>query len=449
MADDGDASPSASAGSKRTDMDEDRSLHGLPADASALSADARLLERIRTGDPDAGHRLIREYYSGVYRYLLYLTGSREAAEDLTQETFLRAWRHLATFQGRAALRTWLHRIAHREFLQALRRQRRTPAERRMVSLQEAGEIPETRTAQLAGTVDLEAILGKLPIEEREIVVLHYLEGYEHEEIAHILGIPLRRVRHRLSEARYRLQQELGEGDLAYLNEPAVPMRQWAWLPLEQMCALEGAVGTPGRDGRFAAPAAEGFTPSATGPDRWRLAGGEPPPVEHAMGRREFLRHVAVGAVGMMLPESEQEVVDGRLTRKVTLAFRGTALSDLCDHLRQETGIHLAAGPSVADEKVTLFCRQMPLREVMRQLSRPFGYAWLRSGLPSPSRGSRSDGSARLDGGRVRSGATPGCVSDDPGRAGGEVTGMSWCRTCAPNCWRKSCAIATGTLPCWP
>src|SRR5207244_9737139 len=61
--------------------------------------------------------------------------------------------------------------------------------------------------------------------------------------------------------------------------------------------------------------------------------------------------------------------------------KGTALSDLCEHLRAETGIHLAAGNSVADEKVTLFCEKLPLREVMRQLSRPFGYTWLRSGTP--------------------------------------------------------------------
>src|SRR5207247_3616288 len=61
--------------------------------------------------------------------------------------------------------------------------------------------------------------------------------------------------------------------------------------------------------------------------------------------------------------------------------KGTALSDLCDHLRADTGVRLAAGPSVADEKVTLFCEKLPLREVMRQLSRPFGYTWLRSGTP--------------------------------------------------------------------
>jgi hypothetical protein len=72
-------------------------------------------------------------------------------------------------------------------------------------------------------------------------------------------------------------------------------------------------------------------------------------------------------------------VDERLARKVTVGVKATALSDLCDQLRQETGIQLTAGRSVADEKVTLFCKELPLRDVMRQLSRPFGYAWLRSG----------------------------------------------------------------------
>jgi hypothetical protein len=76
---------------------------------------------------------------------------------------------------------------------------------------------------------------------------------------------------------------------------------------------------------------------------------------------------------------EAAVVDARLSRNVTVAQKETALSDLCDHLREETGIRLAAGSSVADEKVTLFCKAMPLRDVMRQLSRPFGYTWIRSG----------------------------------------------------------------------
>jgi hypothetical protein len=82
---------------------------------------------------------------------------------------------------------------------------------------------------------------------------------------------------------------------------------------------------------------------------------------------------------------EAAIVDARLAREVSLAFKATSLSDLCERLRADTGIRLEAGRSVADEKVTIFCKEMLLREVMRQLSRPFGYAWLRSGKPGEYR----------------------------------------------------------------
>src|ERR1700736_3224959 len=112
---------------------EDPTLQRSPAVGGP--ADARLLEQIRRGDTEAGRRFIRDFYPGVYPYLLYLTGRPEMAEDLTQETFLQAWRRLETFEGRSALKPWLHRIAHREFLQAPRSQRLP------VSLEEIGELP--------------------------------------------------------------------------------------------------------------------------------------------------------------------------------------------------------------------------------------------------------------------------------------------------------------------
>jgi RNA polymerase sigma-70 factor (ECF subfamily) len=350
----------------------------VPTGQAGPSADGLLLERIRAGDLDAGHQFVQDHYPGVYRYLLYLTGSVEAAEDLTQETFLQAWRRLDTYEGRAALRTWLHRIARREFLQALRSQRLAPGcvaqvgEQGVVSLEAVGEVREPRATGLAETIELRVLMEKLPAEERETLVLHYLEGYQHEEIAHILGIPLRRVRQRLAEARGRLQQELAEGDLPYLNEPSVPMRRWAWLPLDQMFVLATRLTRGGAADRKA------LMPGAT--------------TEETMERREFLRQAAVGAAGLMLSETEKEIVDPRLTQKVTCAFKGTALSDLCEKLKSDTGVHLAAGPSVADEKVTLFCEKTPLREVMRQLSRPFGYTWLRSGQAFRRSGVRAFGS---------------------------------------------------------
>jgi RNA polymerase sigma-70 factor (ECF subfamily) len=355
----------AAADAGRLDV-EDRTRCNPPAEEMLpagyppqAAGDARLLEQIRSGDAEAGRSFVREHYPAIYRYLLYLTGQPELAEDLTQETFLQGWQHLGTFQGRASLRTWLHRIARREFLQVLRRQKTEASVEAMV------EVAAPDATAWIDTVELRDAIDRLPLEQREVVLLYYLEGYSSTEIARIVGAPVGTVCYRLGRARERLRQELGEDDLTYLNEPTVPMRQWSWLPLEQMYALETRL-SPGGVGNRKTP-------------------GQGTPTEETMERREFLRQAAVGAAGLMLPEAEKEVVDSRLTKKVTCAFKGTALSDLCERLRSDTGIQLTAGPSVADEKVTLFCEKLPLREVMRQLSRPFGYTWLRSGKPGEYR----------------------------------------------------------------
>jgi RNA polymerase sigma-70 factor (ECF subfamily) len=333
-------------------------LPGGPLNGPLPDADAHLLDQLRCGDVEAGRRFVRDYYPAIYRYLLYLSGHRETAEDLTQETFLQAWRHLDQFQGRAPLRVWLHAIARREFLRARRRQRS------VLTLDEAVGPSEPCAGVWTGDAELRVLLGELPEEQQEVLLLSYLAGYSSNEIAQIVQAPARTVRYRLGVARSHLAQALGPGDFAYLNEPAVPGTraagglQWAWLPLDQMHALETRLSLEGA-GNGRAPG-----PGTT--------------TEETMERREFLRQAAVGATGLMLPEAEREVIDGRLTQKVTCAFKGMALSELCEHLRGETGVHLAAGNSVADEKVTLFCQKQALRDVMRQLSRPFGYTWLRS-----------------------------------------------------------------------
>src|SRR5712691_5089743 len=197
-----------------------------PPAGCLTSPDLLLVEQVRHGDADAGHRFFREYYPDVYRYLLWLAERPEAAEDLTQETFIRAWRHLDAFDGRASLRTWLHRIAHREFLRSLR------SRQALETLDDAAEVADRRTLEWTEAIELRAVIRKLPAEEAEIVVLHYLQGYDCQEIARIVGAPTSTVKYRLLTARSHLQRELGEGDLIYLNEPSVPMRQWAWLPLD-------------------------------------------------------------------------------------------------------------------------------------------------------------------------------------------------------------------------
>jgi RNA polymerase sigma-70 factor (ECF subfamily) len=318
------------------------------APEGACSADGLLVARLRKGDVDAGYHFFREYYPSVYRYLFWLTECSQQAEDLAQETLVRAWRHLDRFDPRGSLRAWLHRIAHREFLRSVRRE--TPT-----SLWDVEELAAPEATAFTEAIALRQILRKLPSQQREAVLLHDLEGYSSSEIALIVGAPASTVRRRLAQAREQLRQELGEDDLTYLNAPLAAMQPWHWLPLEQLYTLEARLTTSG--------AAE----------------------EDTMERREFLRQAAVGAAGLVLPDTEKEVVDSRLTQKATCTFKATALSDLCERLRADTGVQLVAGNSVADEKVTVFCERLPLREVMRQLSRSFGYTWLRSGTPGQYR----------------------------------------------------------------
>ena len=78
-------------------------------------------------------------------------------------------------------------------------------------------------------------------------------------------------------------------------------------------------------------------------------------------------------------KQEAETVDERLAKKVSLGEKGIAFSDLCKRLQEQTGIELTANPSVADDKVTLFCKERSLRDIMRQVNRLFGYLWNRTG----------------------------------------------------------------------
>jgi RNA polymerase sigma-70 factor, ECF subfamily len=176
-----------------------------PPDAGLMpSEDARLLAQIQRGDAEAGRRLVREQYPGVYRYLLYLTGQAEAAKDLTQETFVQAWRNLDTLDETVRLRPWLHCIARRVFLQALR------SRRPQLPLDSLTDLSEPRAAAFTDAVELRALIQALPLEEREMVVLHYLEGYNSDEVARIMGVPAGTVRYRLSEARARLRHAFGD-----------------------------------------------------------------------------------------------------------------------------------------------------------------------------------------------------------------------------------------------
>jgi RNA polymerase sigma-70 factor (ECF subfamily) len=169
-------------------------------------SDDRLLSQLRAGRSEACAELIRAHYQPVYRFLVYLTRDVHQAEDLTQETFAAAWEKIRTFEGRATLATWLHRIAYTKFIDAQRAQRRAGGMLERLSSPEVSPADPFDTV-MAGDESqrLYRALDGLAAGERTLLVLHYLQGLSYSEMASVLDEPTGTVKWRTALALNRLR----------------------------------------------------------------------------------------------------------------------------------------------------------------------------------------------------------------------------------------------------
>jgi len=175
----------------------------------APGLDERLLiQRVLGGDERAARELYDAHVDRIYRLAYRLTGDDELARDCTQDTFIRAFQYLAEFRGASAFSTWLHSIAVSVCLNALRSVRRL--RRRRADLAEADQVPSPDVRRLDPDLRerLHAAIDRLPDLYRVVFVMHDLEGYTHEEIGAVLGVPTGTSKARLSRARDRLRQAL-------------------------------------------------------------------------------------------------------------------------------------------------------------------------------------------------------------------------------------------------
>ncbi len=166
--------------------------------------DKWLVQRILSGDKAAGEQFVIEHYEAIFRFLRNLTGNKEDAEDLTQQTFLRAWEALPNFRGDSSLSTWLHSIAYREYTHWLRSQRE------FVPLDEIVDMPDEQANQNLEAVLLRWAIYHLDPEHREVFVLYYVQGFSVKEIAKIIGVPAGTVKSRLFFARQKLKELLSD-----------------------------------------------------------------------------------------------------------------------------------------------------------------------------------------------------------------------------------------------
>jgi RNA polymerase sigma-70 factor (ECF subfamily) len=196
--------------------------------------EAVLLAQAREGDPRAFSELVRRYESKIFRLAQHITQNREDAEDVLQETFLKAYQHLDQFQGNSKFYTWVVRIAVNQALMKLRRRKTDKS----VSLDETidtgedtivreiaawDENPEQRFSREEMGQILESAIEGLEPPYRSVFALRDIEGLSTEETADALGLSVPAVKSRLLRARLQLRERLtrqfkrkGDDAFAYL-----------------------------------------------------------------------------------------------------------------------------------------------------------------------------------------------------------------------------------------
>ena len=185
----------------------------------AEPTDAVLAASAAGGDTGAFEMLVRRHYAAVWRVAFLSVREEMAAEELTQDTFLRAYGALAGWRGEASLRTWLATICRRLCIDRARLKRlETVTTPDLEAV--AGSTSETEA--LAERFDLRAALDRLPADDREAFLLVHHYGYSSFEAATLLGVPASTLRSRVGRARERLAAALS-GPAATAQDTGSPV----------------------------------------------------------------------------------------------------------------------------------------------------------------------------------------------------------------------------------
>ena len=166
--------------------------------------DSELIERARKGESALLDQLIERYYDGIFRYCCYKTGSREAAYDCTQETFLHFLRYLDLYLEQKKFKAWIYRIASNVCTDYFRKRAKAPLGEEALELLQA-EDPKLHQTELSDTV--EKLLAALPAMQREVIELYYFEGLKLREIAVVTDAKLSAVKSRFRQGMEKMKKQ--------------------------------------------------------------------------------------------------------------------------------------------------------------------------------------------------------------------------------------------------
>lgn len=171
----------------------------------------RLVARAKEGDGAAFEQLYRGNVGRVYALCRRLCRDEAEAEELTQESFVRAYERLSMFRGESAFSSWLHRLTVNVVLGKWRGQSRY--RQRVLPLEDLeGYEPAGPATSEDAAIDLERAISQLPKGARTVFVLYDIEGYQHDEIAEATGLAVGTSKAQLHRARRLLREALGYGD---------------------------------------------------------------------------------------------------------------------------------------------------------------------------------------------------------------------------------------------
>ncbi len=172
-----------------------------------------LVWRLKRGDREACHELIRRHHGGVFGYLRRLGADAALAEDLTQETYARAWSRIGTLREAASLRAWLLTIARNEFFQWARARRPEEAPSQPPPDRAADDpVAEAALVRSERDLALRRAVARLEPDLGEAVALHYFQDLSFREAASVLGVPAGTVKSRIHRALERLRALLERGE---------------------------------------------------------------------------------------------------------------------------------------------------------------------------------------------------------------------------------------------
>lgn len=196
----------------------------MAANPNETAVDDAILDRVRQGDQAAFNEVVNRYWDRIFARSFQLLKNREDAEEVTQDTFIRAQRGLENFRGEASFSTWLYQIAtnlsHNRYWYWWRRKRSASVSLDMTLCEESGttleevlpaegETPGDATLTREFVNEVSRCMGELNTRHREILELRIVHNFSYEEIAEALDISVGTVKSRIARARESLREKLG------------------------------------------------------------------------------------------------------------------------------------------------------------------------------------------------------------------------------------------------